>query len=92
MPVKHETAQVPVILTGKEWAALCVRFVFNESLSEESGAVADLVKLKIMQQVYLAPKALIQARVPPRQIAIPAGLDRRLLRREVDLGWVKRKS
>ena len=36
MPVKLETAQVPVILTGKEWAALCVRFVLNESLSGAS--------------------------------------------------------
>ena len=56
--LKLETARIPIVLTGKEWAALCVRFVLGESLSEESDAIYEVAKLKIMQQVYHAAKAL----------------------------------
>ena len=58
MSLKLETARIPIVLTGKEWAALCVRFVLGESLSEESDAIYEVAKLKIMQQVYHGAKAL----------------------------------
>lgn len=76
--LKLETAHIPITLTGREWAALCVQFVLNESLSKESSEVASRAKLKILQGVYNAAKALGPEPAPKPPAPARRGLAKRL--------------